>query len=220
MNIWLARIFPLACLCIAVLFGIAAYRKQCGGPVRLMVWLAAFVFAYEAAGHYLGYHHNNNLWLYNFATLCWVTGICYYYHSVLKSRGFRSAVLILAAAYFLISLPMACIYTFSSEGLNTPGITAGGVLVIICSLMYLLEQNKTDTTESFFRNPHYFFSIAFILYFAMLIFMNGMYNFLLENYISDGLNQFIIYLPIFTSFLYNVFISLGFICCLRNTKYT
>lgn len=220
MNIWLSRILPLGCLLIAMLFGIAAYGKHCGRPVKLMVWLAAFVFTYEAAGHYLGYHHKNNLWLYNFASVCWVTGIGYYYNCVLVSRGFRKTLLILYAAYVLISLPLTFIYTFRSEGLNTPGITAGSILVIICALLYLIEQNKSETTESFFRNPHYFFAIAFILYYAMLIFMNGMYNFLLENYTSDGLNQFIIYLPIVTSFLYNVFISLGFICCLRNTKYT
>lgn len=221
MNIWLSRFFPLACLFISMLLGIAAFRKcNSNGPVKIMGLLAVFVFLYEAAGHYLGYHRRNNLWLYNIAFLVWVAGICYYYYHALQTFFYRKIVCILSIVYLLINIPLTFSYTFRSVAFNSPGILASSVLVIVCSLLYLLEQNKSESTEPLSKSPFYFFCIAFIVYFSVIIFMNSMYNFLLENYISESLNRFIVYLPVLASFMFNLFISLGFICCLRNTKYT
>jgi|GEM_PF-6245575 len=221
MNSWLSRFLPLACLFISMLLGMAAYRKkESSAPVKLMGLLAVWVFLYEAVGHYLGFHRKNNLWLYNIAFLVWVVGICYYYWLVLQRAFYRKMVLVLFVGYLLINIPLVFVYTFRSAAFNTPGVLISGVLVIGCSLLYLLEQNKSESTAPLSGSPLYYFCIGFIVYFSVIIFMNSMYNFLLENYISERLNRFIVYLPVLASFMFNLFISLGFICCLRNTKYT
>ncbi len=220
MDFWLSRILPLFLMGINLFLGFYVWGRAKENSMRIMGVLSAFVFLYELAGHLLGYNGIPNLGLYNFANLIWVAGLLWYYHVLFAGLVLKRLSKYILSFYVAINLILTLIYTFHSNGLNTPGIIAGSSGVIFFALCYLNEENASDTTVSIFKNPHYFFTVGLIFIHLMFIFVHGMYNFLLDNYKSDGMRLFLIYLPVSGSVLFNLFISIGFICYLRNTKYT
>lgn len=180
--------------------------------------LSAFVFTYEFAGHLLGLFGVNNLWLYNFANFVWVLCTCIFYYYLLATTQHKKWVIILSIIYLTGNAWLTFGYTFQSHALNTQGIIFGSLVIILFSFLYLLEQSSSETTEPLTRNPCYYFCIAFICIHIVIIFINGMYNFLYSNYRSHAMVAFMIYFPVAGSVVFNFLVSKGFVCYLRNTK--
>lgn len=218
MEIWLSRIMPLFLLGVNMLLGLWVYSKTKEMPMRIMGLLSGYVFLYELTGHTLGYQGISNLWVYNIANLIWVAGLCGYYYFLLSVRKFKKLTIVLAMLYLLINTPVVYVYSFRSQALNAPGIIMGSVLVILLSLIYLYEENIKATTAPLFSNPYYFFCIGLVCIHLLFIFMNGMYNFLLTYYKTGNMQLFLVFLPIAGSVVFNILISIGFVCYLRNLK--
>lgn len=218
MDLWLSRVLPLFLLGINLVLGLLVWKKSKEKPIRMMGLLSGYVFVYELAGHALGYRGISNLWLYNVANHIWVAGLCWYYYLLLSDQRFRKFTAVLFILYLLINMPLVFLYSFRSQGLNAPGIIVGSILVILLSLFFLYEENIKETSASIFSNPYYFFCIGLVFIHLLFIFMNGMYNFLLNYYKTGNMQLFLVYVPILGALLFNVLVSIGFVCYLRNLK--
>jgi len=101
--------------------------------------------------------------------------------------------------------------------LQTYSFVFGGSFVLILSVAYLWELFTDEESQNIFRNPVFWFSLAYLIYFAVSVPYLGMLNYLLANYPSFAT---LYYELIFegTICLYNILLTIGLLCMKPTTR--
>ena len=79
------------------------------------------------------------------------------------------------------------------------------------SFVYLRELYTDEETQNIFRNPLFWFSIAFVIHFAVNIPYFGMLNYLVKNQLKFATRYYLIIMD-GTICLYNILLTVGFLC--------
>ena len=94
--------------------------------------------------------------------------------------------------------------------LQTFSFVPGGSFILLLCVAYLGELYAREETQDIFRNPIFWFSLAYLIYFAVSVPYFGMLNYLVTNYLSFATLYYeLIYEP--TICLYNIFLIIGFL---------
>lgn len=90
-------------------------------------------------------------------------------------------------------------------------IVIGGTAIIILAAAYLRQLYLSDSNERITRDPWFWFSIAFIVYFGASVPYLGMLNYLWKNYM-DFAAVYYYYIYITFTLLMHSLIIIGFLC--------
>ena len=101
--------------------------------------------------------------------------------------------------------------------LQTYSFVVGGSFILLLSVAYLGELYTNEEAQNIFHNPVFWFSLAFLIYFAVSVPYFGMLNYLVANYLSFAeLYYELIYEG--TICLYNILLTIGLLCMKPATK--
>ena len=171
---------PVIQLITAVL-AIRCWRKKKSFEWQVFILACVLTFLIEVTGKITGrFLHLNNHWLYNIYFIFFYCSLITFYAGVFANQWIKKCALTLAATLFAWDI----IY-FIINGvyrLNTSFPTIGGAIVLCFAIIYLaiiFIDNKIETPLS--KDPVYWFSTGFILYFSHNIVLIGLLNSLLKE---------------------------------------
>jgi hypothetical protein len=101
--------------------------------------------------------------------------------------------------------------------LQTYTYVLGGSFVLLLSVAYLRELYTDEETHNIFRNPVFWFSIAYLIYFAVFVPYFGMLNYLVKNQLEFATKYYLIIIDA-TICLYNILLTVGFLCMKVKTR--
>jgi hypothetical protein len=93
----------------------------------------------------------------------------YVLYSVIINRVFRAVILISSAVFFVF-----CIYYFLTVKNNTfDSLPASieSILIVAYSIFYLFDQMNKPQVIFIYQEPHFWFVVAFIIYFSGTLFL-------------------------------------------------
>ena len=162
---------------VAILLGIAFFRLLPRLYV-LLLFQSVLALICESYGYYLGdILHQNNVWIFYYYTLieCWLIGIVGY--QLLKKNSLQKVAIMLLFICTIIWL-----YDLMSLGIK---IMSNRFLVsygIVTVLIYIgVLSTRAFETSSLLKNPIFWISVSFILYFGCTIPYFGLWNYLIDN---------------------------------------
>lgn len=201
---------------LTCLTAIVAFRKSLPFSYRGFTLLVISLSILEIIGNVIGFVYSNNHFFFNIIYAIELTLVPFFFAYWLK-RGWLKKVI---QVYILIFPLFVLINTIFIQGfftLQTFGFVLGGSFVLLLCIAYLGELYADEETRNIFRNPVFWFSLAYLIYFAVSVPYFGMLNYLVTNYFSFAkLYYELIFDP--TICLYNIFLTIGFLCLRTRTK--
>lgn len=101
--------------------------------------------------------------------------------------------------------------------LHTYNFVMGGSFILFLSVAYLGELYTDEESKQILYNPVFWFSLAYLIYFAVSIPYLGMLNYLWTNYPSFT-RLYYKYIFETTNCLYNILLTIGLLCLKTRTK--
>jgi hypothetical protein len=194
----------------AAFVSLRSFRHNFPGNLKWLSVLWVLLFFIDVVGSLLKARHFQNLWLYNiFGWLFYLPLAALYYH-VIDHAFIRTSIKVFAALFLMLIVAD----TFLLEGfwqLQSLIIVIGGTAVIILAGAYLRQLYLSDSNENIMRDPWFWFSVAFIVYFGASVPYLGMLNYLWQNY-TDFAAVYYSYIYIAFTMLLHCFIIIGFLC--------
>lgn len=182
-------------------------------PVSYRI-LAIFIFLYTimdtAANILAAFYEQYNHYVYNFLyTIQFlIIPAFFYYH--LKSRFLKKAI----AYYFIIFPLFVIINTIWFQGiytLQTFSYVLGGSFALLLCVAYLWQLYISEETHSIFRDPVFWFSLAWLLNFAFTVPYLGMLTYLLNNFPDFAEAYYRLVIDVSDS-LRSILLMTGFLC--------
>lgn len=209
------KVLPLALLGLAAILGIINWKKL-EQPVKLAVVIAVFNVIIETAGHVMASNNSNNVWLYNLADalryLLW-----FYYFFI----SFGAALQKKYAATFLFIFPVIYAVTIFMQPLSafqTISFVSGGILLLSCCIVFLLNEYSSNNTEKLTNNPHFWICTGLLIYYALTLPFIGLYNTLFKTAPAFSKIYFLICV-IGSSLILSIFMIKAFTCQTDIKKY-
>ena len=182
-------------------------------------WFAAFIIlisVLETIGNWIAFQHIKNHFFFNIVFAIEFTILPLFYKYWLHNPAIKKLIKI-----FLLVFPvLILINTIWIQGFynsQTYTFVLGGSFVLLLSVTYIRELYSDEETENIFRNPVFWFSIAFLIYFAVSVPFFGMLNYLVENHLKFASMYYLIIID-GTICLYNILLTIGFLCTKAPTK--
>ena len=199
-------IFGTICWLISLVSILFKYPKH----LRLFSWFIFVSVAIEWIGWYIARHlHRNNLWLYNFNIIIEFLFLPFFYRLILRSHKIRQGIKLFLIIYPIIFF----INLFFIQGLyvfNTYPYLIGDIFVLVLIINYFKEILLTPNNIKLHREPVFYISIAFLLFFTIEI----PYTMLLPYFINHNLEvamALIWVIKILNAVLY-VLLSVAYLC--------
>jgi hypothetical protein len=101
--------------------------------------------------------------------------------------------------------------------LQTYGFVAGGSVLLLLSVAYLIELYTDEEALNILRNPVFWISIAYLMYFAVSVPYVGMLNYLVKNQLEFATKYYLIIMD-GTICLYNILLTTAFLCMRARPK--
>jgi uncharacterized membrane protein YidH (DUF202 family) len=202
--------FPLVFVGAAALTSLISFSHQYPNSLKGFSLLWIFNFCVDLTGHILKHLHIRNHWLYNIYD--WIFFICLanlYYRQIKNSyiraliRGFNLAfpLLIVADTIFIENI----------MSLQSIIIIAGGGFIIFLAAAYFYQMYMSMENEKITRDPWFWFSFGFIVYFGGTVPFMGMLNYLWEIN-QEFTNAYYRYISNSFAILMNILVIAGFLC--------
>ena len=190
---------------------IIVYRRSWPLSYRVLALFILFYVLLDTAGSIMAaFYKMNNLFYYNIVYDIQVIIISYFFYHQLHSHFIKKVIL----RFLFIFLLFALLNTIWLQGFftwQTYSYVLGGSFIILLSVAYLWQLYISEETRSIFRDPVFWFSLAWILYFGITVPYFGMLNYLLKNFPSLALKYYLLVIDI-TDCLRNILLTIGFIC--------
>lgn len=205
---------PLVLIFIAAICSLRALRPGNPLSIKLLAFTWVIMFIVEFAGHILQAQGVRNHWLYNVFNPLFYLLIA----SIYKREIDNSTIDRIINIFFLIFPAFIIINSLFVQGmasLQTLTIVIGGSFVIFLSCVYFWQLYQSDSTETISKDPFFWFSFGFILYFGGTVPYLGMLNYLWK--LSQEFTRFyFVYFYNGFSIALNVLIITGLLCRRRN----
>ncbi len=192
------------------------YRRSWFLSYRVLALFILFYILLDTAGSIMAaFYKMNNLFYYNIVYDIQVIIISYFFYHQLSSHFIKKVILCFLFTFLIFAL----INTIWLQGFftwQTYSYVLGGSFIILLSVAYLWQLYISEETQSIFKDPVFWFSLAWILYFGITVPYFGMLNYLLKNFPSLALNYYLLVIDI-TDCLRNILLTIGFLC-IRTAK--
>lgn len=199
--------------CLTAIF---IFRKALPFSYRGFALLIILLSILETVGNVIGFIYSNNHFFFNIIYAIEFTLVPWFFKFWLDRPWIKKIV-----QSFVLFFPLfVLVNTIWIQGfftLQTYSFVLGGSLILLLSVAYLGELYTREETQNIFRNPVFWFSLAYLIYFAVSVPYFGMLNYLVTNYLSFATLYYeLIYEP--TICLHNIFLTIGFLCMKARMK--
>lgn len=224
LELYLLAISPMELISWTALctFGTAAlvslfsfrYTHLAGLRKLSLLWISLFLL--DLTGNYMREIEIQNHWLYNIFNWIFYMGLAFLYYHQLQNRIIRTIIKIFMIV-FPVFILINSLFIEDIYRLQSLVIVLGGNFIIFTSAAYLQQLYRSNDTERITRDPWFWFSVGFIIYFGAAVPYLGMFNYIWELYPDfAGVYYYYIYIS-FTLVLHLLMIK-GFICRLKYQK--
>jgi hypothetical protein len=164
----------------------------------------------EIVGHFLQSRGIRNHWLYNLFNPCFYILLAIIYRRVIENPSAKKVI-----GFFYVVFPLFILansfFIQGIDSLQTLTIVIGGSFIIVLSCTYFWQLYQSESTETISRDPFFWFSFGFILYFGGTLPYLGMLNYLWK--LSEEFTRFyFVYFYNVFSIVLNLLVTIGFLC--------
>jgi len=175
----------------------------------LLVFVFLYAFA-DTAGAIIGSYYGTNHFFFNIVWGIQYMIIAYFYYHTLQSRTIRKIILGFFALFPLFFIINAC-WIQGFYKLHTYSIAIGGSFMLLFVIAYIWQVYTSTETQSIFRDPVFWFSLAWLFYYGLTAPYLGMLNYLLTNF-PDFAYDYYVRVVDFSDCLRNSLLIIGFLC--------
>lgn len=210
-----SRILPIILLGLVALISTYNWSKSTL-PLKIATIISLLNFTIEIIGNYMGYLEINNIWLYNISDLIRFPLWFLFFHLSLITSRQKKITLLFTIVFPIVWLVLINFQEFAI--FQTYSFILGSILLLILCFLYLLNEYKSNSTESAFRNPILWICLGLLFYYSLNLPFIGLYNWL--NSISSDFTITYFYICVIgSSILLSVSMIIAFLCHLRNKKF-
>ncbi len=210
-----SRILPIILLGIVAVFSTYNWSKS-DTSLKIVTLISLLSFLFEIIGNYMGYLGVNNIWLYNSSDLIRFPLWFLFYHFSFTALDQKKSALVLT---FIFPIFWVVLMYFQDIRLfQTYSFIVGSILLLILCFLYLLNEYRSSSTESLFKNPNLWICLGLLFYYSLNLPFIGLYNWI--NSISSHFALTYFYICVIgSSILLSLLTLTAFICNLRNKKF-
>jgi len=195
------------------LAGIAAVFtlfKIVSSSYRFFAWLIIFMAVMETIANIMAFSGIHNHFLFNITDPVNFFCVSLFYYTQLLHPLIKKII-----RFFLWSFPLFviinAIFLQSFFNLNTNSYVLGGSFILVLAVAYLWQLYTSDETQSIFRDPVFWISLAYLFYCTISVPYLGMLNYLYENYPEFTRQYYVIIFDV-AIIIKNVLLTAGFLC--------
>jgi len=207
---FLKEFYTLFFVWLTCLTAIAVFRKTQILSYRWFAVFIVFISILETIENYMAFKSINNHFFFNiiFALELTLLPLFFkYWLHLLKVKKIITGFLFIFPVLLLVNT----IWIQGFYTLQTYTYVLGGSFVLLLSVAYLRELYTDEETHNIFRNPVFWFCIAYLIYFAVFVPYFGMLNYLVKNQLEFATKYYLIIIDA-TICLYNILLTVGFLC--------
>lgn len=213
---FIKEFYTLLFVWLSAITAIVMYKRQWPFHFRL---LAIFIFVYavmDTFGNILAYNDVVNHFYYNILhTLVFIV-VPFFFYRQLQNNVLKKIIRV----YFIVFPLFVLLDIFLLQNfyrLLTYSYVLGGSMIMILSISYLWQLYTREEILNIFLDAVFWFSLAYLFFFAVSVPYFGMLNYLLENHpeFTELYYRFIFDGAIC---LHNLFITVGFLCMKTTVK--
>ena len=214
---FLKNFYTLFFVWLTCLTAIFIFRKTLPLSYRRFILLIILLSILETVANAVGFFGRmKNHFVWNIIYVIQLTLVPFFFKSWLRRLWIKKIITI----YIYIFPLSVLINTLWIQGfftLHTYNLVIGGSFILFLSVAYLGELYTNEESQNILRNPVFWFSLAYLIYFAVSVPYLGMLNYLWTNYPKFTT---LYYELIFkgTNCLYNILLTIGFLCLKVRVK--
>jgi len=188
---------------------ISVFRKTLPYSYRGFALLIIILSILETIGNIIGFVYSKNHFFFNIIYAIELTLVPIFFKFWIQRRWIQNIIRLFVMVFPLFVLANT-IWIQGFFTLQTFSFVIGGSFILLLSVAYLGELYAHEETQDIFRNPVFWFSLAYLIYFAVSVPYFGILNYLVTNYRPFATLYYeLIYEP--TICLYNIFLIIGFL---------
>ena len=213
---FLIKFYPVIFSWAASIVALISFRRWMPLHYKLLL---VFVFLYafaDTAGAIIGSYYGTNHFFFNIVWGIQYMIISYFYYHTLQSRIIKKIILVFIVLFPIFFLINAC-WIQGFYKLHTYSIAIGGSFMLLFVIAYIWQVYTSTETQSIFRDPVFWFSLAWLFYYGLTAPYLGMLNYLLNND-PDFAHGYYIWVIDFSDCLRNSLLIIGFLCKKTATK--
>ena len=208
---FLTEYYPIVFVWISGITIVIMYRNSWPLSFRILAFFILLYVVSDTTGSIMGVVYKmRNHFVYNFLYTIQFIVISIFFYYQANSSVIRKVIL-----YFLFIFPLFvfvnAIWFQNFFTLQTFSYVFGGSFVILLSVSYLWQLYVSEETHSIFRDPVFWFSLAWLLNFAVTVPFFGMLNYLNSNFPDLALNYYLLVIDI-SDCLRSILLTIGFLC--------
>ena len=200
---------PLFFVGLAAVTSLVSFRDNYPDGLKKLSLFWVFNFCVDLCGHITKFYGLKNHWLYNIYFWLMYLVLAHLYDGQVKHKYVHLAIRV-----FYIVLPLLVLAESLVSGidkLQTMMLVAGSIFMIFLAAAYFRQLYLSEDNESVARDPWFWFSFGFILYFGCTVPFLGMLNYLWGHY-KEFTNFYYSYFCNSFAILLNLLIITGFLC--------
>jgi len=207
----LMKFLVLICMAIACLASLTAFKFNFADPLKTLAKLWICMFLIELIGHFYNAEYDNT-WMYNLFNPFYFFYLVNIYRVINKGDGMKDIIRIFNFLFIVFVIFNSIFLQGIFDGkFQTYTLIAGGGFLMFTAAAYFIELIQSEEKESFFKDPYFWMSLSFMIYFGGTVPFLGMYNFLLKNF-QEFTHFYFVYIYYCLSMLLNLTISIAFLC--------
>ena len=203
------KTLPFVIVGFAAAVSLVSFIRHYPSPLQKLSLLWVLNFAVDLAGFIIRARNDENLWLYNMYFWIMYLVLAHLYGTQIRTNGIQQSI-----RWFYLLFPVLVFVQVLIGGimqLQSLVIVVGGVFIIFLVAAYLRQLYVSEDTKPITRDPWFWFSFGFLIYFGGTVPFFGMLNFLWAHYKGFTTFYYLYFCNSFTVLL-NLLIITGFLC--------
>ena len=208
---FLIDFYPLIFSWAASIVALSVFRRSMPPYFKLLlVFIILYAFVDTTGAIMARYYKLSNHFLYNLVWGLQYMVISYFYYHTLTGKTMKKIILAFFGFFPLFFLINAC-WIQGFYTLQTYSIVLGASFMLLFAVSYIWQVYTSTETQSIFRDPVFWFSLAWLFYYGLNLPYLGMLNYLLENDPKFAL-RFYVRVIDFSDCLRNLLLIIGLLC--------
>jgi hypothetical protein len=194
----------------AAIISLRSFRNNFPDELKFLSVLWVVLFLIDVVGTIMRIRNINNLWLYNIFGWLFYLPLAGLYYQKINHPVVRKSIRVFAML-FTMMIVADTLFIEGFRQLQSLIIVIGGTAIIILAAAYMRQLYQSESNENITRDPWFWFSIAFVVYFGGSVPYLGMLNYLWEHY-TDFAAVYYFYIYIGFTMVMHCLIIIGFLC--------
>lgn len=203
------RTVPTIIVGIAAAISLISFIRHYPSPLQKLSLLWVLNFIVDMAAFIIRSQGYYNIWLYNIYFWIMYLALAHLYGTQIKSKYIQQSIWCFYGLFPVLVIIQSL--TGGITQLQSPVIAVGGVFIVFLNAAYFRELYLSEDTNSITRDPWFWFTFGFLIYFGGTVPFFGMLNFLWAHNEAFSTFYYLYFCNLFTVLL-NLLIIIGFLC--------